>query len=101
MEVGWVWLPKVRLDGALAPKVKPPPDEAGGAAGVVAWTLVGPNGNPVKELAVPVVVAAAAARVAAAGAAAAGAAVRVAAAGVAVRVAARVAAAGAAAGWEA
>lgn len=70
------------------PKVKPPPEEAGGAAGVVAWTLGGPNVNPLKELPVPVVAAVRAAD----GAIATGAAVRV---------ADGATATGAAAGWEA
>lgn len=81
VEVGWVWLPKVRLDGALVPKAKLPPEEAAEAAGVVTWTLVDPNANPPKELPVPVIAAGAAA-------------------GTAAGTAAR-AAAGAAAGWEA
>lgn len=76
------------------PKVKPPPEEAAGAAGVVAWTLVGPNVNPLKELPVPAV--RVADRAVAGGATAAGAT----AAGAAVRVADG-ATAGAAAGWEA
>lgn len=69
VEVGWVWLPKVRLDGALVPKAKFPPEEGAEAAGVVTWTLVDPNANPPKELPVPVV---AVATVAAAAGAAAG-----------------------------
>lgn len=67
VEVSWVWLPKVRLDGALVPKAKLPPEGAAEAAGVVTWTLVDPNANPPKELPVPVVAVGA---VAAAGAAA-------------------------------
>lgn len=47
---GWGWTPKVRLDGALVPKLKPPPGvavgAATGAAAVVAWTLVAPKLNP-------------------------------------------------------
>lgn len=70
MEVGWAWPPKVRLGGAPVPTVKPPPDEAAEAAGVVTWTLVDPNANPPKEL--PVAVVAMAASGAAAGAAAGG-----------------------------
>lgn len=81
MEVGWGWLPKVRVDGALVPKAKFPPEEAAEGAGVVTWTLVDPNANPPKELPVPVVAMAAVADAAAAAAAGAG--------------------AGAAAGWEA
>lgn len=52
---GWFWLPKVRLDGALAPKLKPPLGAAGGAADVVTWALVAPKLNPPKEVPKPVV----------------------------------------------
>lgn len=43
----------VRLDGALMPKLKPPPGAATGAAtgaaAVVAWTLFAPKLNPPNE----------------------------------------------------
>jgi len=46
----------VGLDGALVPKLKPPPGAATGAApgaatgaAVVAWTLVDPKPNPPNE----------------------------------------------------
>lgn len=52
---GWFWLPKVRLDGVLAPKPKPPLGAAGGAADVITWALVAPKLNPPKEVPKPVV----------------------------------------------
>lgn len=48
----------MRLEGALVPKLKPPPEAAVGAAAVVIWSLVAPKLNPPNELPDPVVAAA-------------------------------------------